>query len=265
MKKLINTILSKFGYELKRISDSRFRHTDQWSLQVAAKNGLNVATIIDVGAAFGDWSRMAIKAFPHAQYILVEPLPQYDEWLTPLLAEFSNFTRIKAAAADCTGSMTFNIHEDWCGSSLLHEVEGDVVDGQPIQVETVTLDEVIQQQNVSGPFFIKLDVQGAEDLVLRGAKSILRQTECLLVETSMFEFYKGGPLIHDVIATMRHYDFVIYDIINLQYRLLDNALSQADLVFVPSNSHLRKYHVYASPHQRLEQNKNFIRDRKPNT
>ncbi len=207
---------------------------------------------------------MAMSFFPHARYILIEPLPQYDDWLNPLLTEFPNFSRIKAAAADRAGTLTFNLHEDWCGSSLLHETEGSSVDGKPIEVKSITLDEVVKQQKLEGPFFIKLDVQGSENLVLSGATTILPQTACLLVETSMFEFYKNGPLIHDILATLRQYDFVIYDILNLQYRLLDNALSQADLIFVPSDSPLRQYHIYASPDQRLQQNKSFIRDRNRN-
>jgi len=266
MKALLKNLLAILGYELcpAPLAHKLSRSTDRFALETVAQNGLTINTVIDVGAAYGEWSSLARTIFPKARYILIEPLPQYDDWLNPLLTEFPNFSRIKAAAADHAGTLTFNLHEDWCGSSLLHEIEGPSVDGKPIEVKSITLDEAVKQHKLEGPFFIKLDVQGSENLVLSGATTILPQTACLLIETSMFEFYKNGPLIHDIFATMRQHDFVIYDILNLQYRLLDNALSQADLVFVPSDSPLRQYHIYASPDQRLQQNKRFIRDRNRN-
>ena len=42
----------------------------------------------------------------------------------------------------------------------------------------------------------------------------------------------------------------MYDILNLMYRPLDGALAQADVLFVPHGSPLRKRHGYASPEQR---------------
>jgi hypothetical protein len=52
---------------------------------------------------------------------------------------------------------------------------------------------------------------------------------------------------------MRQRDFVTYDVLSPQYRLLDNALGQVDLAFVPEHSLLRREHIYASPLQRREQ------------
>jgi FkbM family methyltransferase len=260
MKLLMRRFLTALGFELRRLpSTDQARSTHEVALRIAVRNGLHVNTVIDVGAAFGDWTRMCMGLFPQAKYILIEPLAQYDEWLRPLLNEFPNVTRVKAAAADRPGQATFFFHEDWVGSSLYHEAEGPLVDGTPLQVDTTTIDEIVQQQKLSGPFLLKIDVQGAELQVLEGAPTTSQQTEYLLVETSFFEFFKKGPLIHDVIAYMRQREFVIYDILSLHYRLLDNALGQVDLAFVPEHSLLRREQVYASPHQRQRQTKQIKR------
>ena len=200
---------------------------------MAIENGLRINTVVDVGAAFGEWTKMCISLFPHARYVLFEPLPLYDEWLMALGSEHPNTFLVKAAASDHLGRAVFYMHEDWVCSLLYQETEGPQVDGFPVEVDITTIDSVLQEQKLPEPFLLKIDVHGAELDVLKGATKTLERTEYVLIETSLFQFFKGGPLIHDVIAFMLRNGFVIYDILNLSYRPLDNALAQVDLVFVP--------------------------------
>ena len=254
IKLTVQKILKSLGFEIYRTGPSSPRRTTpQIALQIAAQNGLQVNSVIDIGAAFGSWTTMCRGVFPNANYVLIEPLAQYDEWLHPLLSRFPNTTHIKAVVTDKVGQTPFFLHEDLMGSSLFPEAEGDNVNGTTIQVNSTTVDDIVAQQKLVAPFLLKIDVQGAELQVLQGAISTLPQTEYVLVETSLFHFFKNGPLAHDLIAYMRQQGFVIYDIVGFQYRLLDNALGQVDLAFVSEHSPLRKEHVYASAAQRLKQ------------
>ena len=56
---------------------------------------------------------------------------------------------------------------------------------------------------------------------------------------------------------MKERGFVVYDIFDLKYRLLDGAMSQIDIAFVPEKSELRKFHFYATREQRKQQNQRF--------
>jgi len=107
------------------------------------------------------------------------------------------------------------------------------------------------------PFLLKLDVQGAELDVLLGAEEILQGAEYILLEVSFFPFFTGGPLFQDILSFMRSRGLVVYDIFDLQYRPLDNALSQADIVFVKEGGLLRRHHFYATREQRERQNTHF--------
>lgn len=57
---------------------------------------------------------------------------------------------------------------------------------------------------------------------------------------------------------MKQEGFVAYEVFDPQYRLLDGAMSQVDIAFVPDNSQLRKFHFYANKEQRQEQNEKMI-------
>ncbi len=109
-----------------------------------------------------------------------------------------------------------------------------------------------EERKTEPPYLIKIDVQEAELDVLLGADEILWDTEYLLLEVFFFEFFKGIPLFYDVVTFMKSKDLVAYDILGLQYRALDNALSQVDIAFVKETGLFRRYHYYGTRRQREE-------------
>jgi hypothetical protein len=95
-----------------------------------------------------------------------------------------------------------------------------------------------------------LDVQGAELQVLAGAQRTLRETEVVILETTLFGIIIGGAQMWDVVVKLKEYGFVAYDIFGFLYRPLDNALAQTDMVFVRENGPFRASHAFATPEQR---------------
>jgi FkbM family methyltransferase len=215
--------------------------------------GVAPRTILDVGAALGDWSRAAATAFPGARLVLVEPLEEF----APMLRALRGAQVVGAAAGAEPGERTLNVHADLVGSSLLHESEGPHVDGLPRTVRVVALDRLAEELELEPPFLLKLDVQGAELDVLAGATSVVAESVAVHVEVSFFPFFEGGATFEAVVAALADRGLVVYDVLNLARRPLDGALAQADLLFVPESSPARREHAYASPEQRARQNEEF--------
>ncbi len=231
------------------------RAGDPFAGLVAA--GLAPRTILDVGAALGDWSRTAVKAFPAARVVLVEPLAEFAPVLRSLAGTLARADVVEAAAGAKAGERTFNVHEDLVGSSLLRESEGPQVDGVPRTVRTVALDDLANELGLEPPHLLKLDVQGAELDALAGATRVVGASLAVHVEVSFFPFFQGGATFEAVVAALREHGFVVYDVLNLARRPLDGALAQADLLFVPEGSPARREHSYAFPAQRARQNEQF--------
>ena len=112
-------------------------------------------TIIDIGAAFGDWSRNCLNIFPKAKYLLIEPLSEFSKVLGKFAHNHKNINYLQFAVGPKNKKISINIHQDLVGSSLLKE-KSQFSDGHPRKVCMISLDHVCK--NLKGPYLIKADV-----------------------------------------------------------------------------------------------------------
>ena len=68
--------------------------------------------------------------------------------------------------------------------------------------------------------------------MLKGATNALRKTLAIIAEVSFFSFQSGMPVFHEVVGRFAEYGFVVYDVLSLSLRPLDDAAGQADLMFL---------------------------------
>jgi len=235
---------------------SRMRSDMDDVLRHLKSMGVNPKTVFDIGVA--DGTEDLYQAFPKSHFVLVEPLKEFEPYMLSMTEKY-DLEYVVAAASDENGSLNINVHPDLCGTSLMKEVEGKIVDGEERTVPTIRLDEFVREKKLSPPFLIKIDVQGAELQVLAGASDILDQAAAIILEVSLFGFFVGGPQFSDVVAYMKEKGFVVYEILDARNRPLDGALAQVDMMFVKEDGELRKNHTYASESQRLNQNKKLRR------
>ncbi len=259
LKSAIRAMLRLFNLDIYRLDSAKAislsRSGIEGLLRQAQSMGFKPATVVDVGAAYGSFASQCVPVFPKARFLLLEPLVEYQPFLKELIESMPTAQCIMAAATAHQGEMVLNVHPDLVGSSLFREVEKDTdVNGLPRTVRAITIDGLLEETGAKGPFLLKVDVQGAELEVLRGAERMLADTQYILLEVSLFRFFQDGPDFNDVVLYMKSHGFVAYDISGLQYRPLDNALSQVDVAFVKEEGLFRQRHFYATPKQREAQN-----------
>jgi len=236
------------------------RHNLSSVLGHIKEKGFSPKSIIDVGIAYGTPGLYGV--FENAQYLLVEPLEEYTDVMEDICSKFNAKYVIAAAGAEITETV-INVHPDMSGSSILKESEGEHIDGEPRTVKVTTLDFEAKKAGLTGPYLIKLDVQGFELEVLKGASEIIKNTDVVIMETSLFQFYKNSPEFHEVIAFMADMDFSVYDIFGASYRPLDDALGQVDILFVRNGCFLRGSDHYATPEQREKMTQERVKNLNP--
>ena len=88
--------------------------------------------------------------------------------------------------------------------------------------------------------FMKLDIQGAEIIALKGAVETLKNVEVCLLETSNVEYNKGAPTTSTVLHFMETIGFLVFDIVELHRKGSRESphgiMFQMDFIFVRSGS-----------------------------
>ncbi len=265
LKSRIRKTLAHLGVDIKLRKNTCGRAPSESledCLRAAARNGLRPRTVLDIGVATG--TEALYETFPEAKHILVEPLAENTEALESIVRRLQDAEYVLAAATSTPKDVAIHVHKDLVGSTLYREDEGSDLNDVTRTVPGLTIDTICAERNAQGPFLIKLDTQGAELEALRGAEETLADTDFVAMETSLFQFFKGGPQLYDCVAFMKERGFVVYDVFGASCRPLDGALAQIDLAFVRENGPFRKYHSYATPEQRHTMDALFAKNRGEN-
>lgn len=126
---------------------------------------------VDVGCNRGEWLQFYQRYAPDGSHHAFEPLPQLAE---NLRANFPLVTVHQCALSDQSGTASFFFAREldgWSGLRRQHYPGG--VSAEETVCATEKLDDVIPHATKID--FIKIDVEGAEHLVLRGARELIRR------------------------------------------------------------------------------------------
>lgn len=204
------------------------------SLRRVRARGVVPRQIVDVGASDGCWTRECLQVFPEARYFLIDPLPSNVPALTALQVKHPHLQVWHGALGGRPGVLDLRVHGDQ--SSFLFSDRFDT--GTSISVEVRSLDSFLDTALLQPPEFIKVDVQGFELEVLKGADACLKSAALLLLEVSYRRIYRNLPLAHEVIAYAGGKGFRVYDICTYVGRPSDGELTQSDILFAPEGSPL---------------------------
>lgn len=157
-----------------------------------------VAVIVEVGAADGIDTLEFLSEFDHPQFRIfaIEPDPRNIEKFVINVSD-TRARLLPVAVGDGNGVSDFHQSSTPYSSSLKKpnvkllqyhwpEMKFDRV----IKVNVATLDSIVDDQRLEGVDFIWCDIQGAEDLLIAGAKKTLRITRYFYTEYSQENFYE---------------------------------------------------------------------------
>jgi FkbM family methyltransferase len=211
--RIINTPIEETAKQIRWLlaAPRRARRPELWELaleeqrfpQVLQKLLIPGSCGIDVGAHLGSFLSVLIRIAPNGRHTAIEPISVKCRWLR---ARFPNVTVIEAAASDRNGTAAFEEFSRRSGYSRLAD-GSSVFSGNRYDVATIKLDD-LELPHVD---FLKIDVEGNELLVLRGADQLIKKFRPSIL-------FESGPIVPG-----RHVD--------------------RDALFHHLTGHLR-YHVY---------------------
>ena len=92
------------------------------------------------------------------------------------------------------------------------------------------MDDIIKKEKLPLPNFIKIDTQGSELDILKGAKQSISECSLIYLECPIIEYNLMSPNLNEYIKYLNSIGFVPYDV--CEVHKIDNVLIQIDVLFV---------------------------------
>ena len=160
--------------------------------------------VYDIGACVLHWTRKAKEAWPEAKYYLFDAsdssIPFFEKsgetWWHGVLSDQDN------------KDVVFYQDLDNPGGNSYYKENTDHYGAQHIVRKTGwTLDTVISHYDWKLPDLIKMDIQGAELDVLRGAPKCLAHAKDVILEAQHVNYNEGAPKVEEIIEYMESQGF----------------------------------------------------------
>ncbi|MBX9879513.1 MAG: FkbM family methyltransferase [Candidatus Obscuribacterales bacterium] len=143
----------------------------------------------DIGANIGYYSWLLLSKDETIKSYLFEPDPSNADCIRKTIkrAKLSNATLFQVAASDINSITDFAVDTLSGATGTLEIDSGEFNKTQYgsrspiIQVQQVALDDLFTQGLLPAPDLIKIDVEGAEHRVLRGAQRVIQENQPILI------------------------------------------------------------------------------------
>jgi FkbM family methyltransferase len=205
-------------------------------IQPYLEAGSNI-NLVDIGAHSGSFTDDIEKYYVIENAILAEPIPSLASHLNNKY-QAKKYSIYPNVVSEKDGDqIDFYINEFAETSSILKiqtqmeelsEVKAKLV--EKVTVTTRTLDALVKQENFSKIDLLKIDVQGSEHLVIKGAEIALKKTRFVWIELSLKPLYHGTSMYYEIIKQMQESGFILLEL-SPGYRSPKQELLQVDALF----------------------------------
>lgn len=240
----IQSLANRLGYNISRLSGPR-SPDDAWSALQRLLAGIEKPVIFDVGAHHGYVSLTFRQLFPSATIYAFEPFPESFKRLKANTASDPKIHAFNYGLSDQEGMQPFYSNQSSATNSLLStDASGKDTWGaglletrRRISAPFKTLDSVMDSLEIPGIDLLKLDVQGAEHLVMSGASATLDRGHIRLIYTEIITqpTYANQKRFDEALAVFYRANFDLYHLYNMSLTR-EGRLRQVDAIFTRNAS-----------------------------
>lgn len=198
--------------------NDNFETNGEREVQRYIKNLSNINSVIfDVGANVGDWSSMLISSNFQGFLVAVDPLKRNLELIEKKLTGLGceKFELRQLALSDKKGTVEFftNENESQCGNDSMFDMRtiGSKNIVNSMEVNTDTLDNLSEELGIYQILFLKIDVEGNELSVLKGAKRLLSAGAIDFIQLEFGHAARAARIyLHDIVEFMDQLEYDIF-------------------------------------------------------
>lgn len=217
LERITRNFFLKFGVLVRKYNAG----TSEDLRRIKLLQHYSIDLVFDIGANTGQYAKGIIDAGYTGKIVSFEPLSSVHKQIADSSKAYSNWTvENRCAIGSKEEEIEINISANSVSSTLLNMLDSHY-QGAPeskiIGKEKVTVYplDVIGKKHADAAkrIFIKIDVQGFEQEVLKGAMSIISQAKGIEMEISIVPLYEGQTwLLPEVLAFMKQNGFELKSI-----------------------------------------------------
>jgi FkbM family methyltransferase len=235
LKKIINDCIRLTGYQLIKVpySNKKIRSGSYKWLQ-----NFEIRSVFDVGANEGQFAKIISRILPAARIYSFEPLNNSFKKLKSNLANNNRIKIFNFALGDEERESTIYRSEFSASSSIigmtdLHKEAFPYT--RNVSEEKIFIkrfDDIVKDLKLEKQLLMKIDVQGFELKVLKGAEETLKHVAVIILETSFYELYQSQPLFKDIYNYLIGSGFNYFGSLEQIYDERDGKILQSDSIFI---------------------------------
>lgn len=235
LRRAVRRAANMLGYSISRLSGEQSgRNTFS---DITTLTGSNSPIIFDVGANVGETIKLFKEHMPHSIIHAFEPSDDTFKVLQGATSGMSNIHYNNFALGRNTDELILHKSSLSGMTSLLNpgkDYWGEVVERIPVLVST--LDDYCFNRDIQSIDILKLDTQGFDLEVLRGAKRLLEggKIHILLIEIIFNDIYEGQSLPEEIFSFLRKWGFRLVAFYGCHMK--DGYASWTDALFIHSGS-----------------------------
>lgn len=163
--------------------------------------------IYDIGSAVLHWERHAKRIFKDASIYVFDAFSPLEELYKQ---QNVNYTMCCLSNVDGLSVPFYQNDMLFGGNSIFKERTEHFPPENYIIKKTRTLDSIVNEKNLPYPDMIKIDAQGNELNILKGATQVLKCCSYLILELPTIEYNEGAPQKDDVIEYLKNIGYIIF-------------------------------------------------------
>ncbi len=222
-------IIKFFKKKYEKLFNSLYKQKLNSIILHLLENKIEINTVYDVGAFQGNWTKLLKKTcLKNSKFYLFEANTENE-----ICLKNSGHKYFISVLSDENKDVNFfsKVHS---GDSYFKEktnfYEKTIV---PKTLRTTTLNKIQTNNQIPFPDFLKIDTQGSEIDILKGASEILGNCKIILLECPVISYNTGAPSLSDYIKYLESINYLPLEITEIHH--LDKVLVQIDIVFLKKN------------------------------